>query len=137
MDSLTRWWWVTPLFQAAESDSINLRLIVGCLLTISKVILCQRFSIGFLSCDWASEVSSSLFKRLAHRAPSGPTGAHRGPCLSAPYVFAIFPNFLQWVVLLVKSLKHLGPCPIAPAASLKGINNRAGLFQTSIFRISL
>src|SRR6218665_3275841 len=66
-----------------------------------------------------------------------PIGAHRGPCLSAPYVFAIFSKFLQWVVLLVKSLKHLGPCPIAPAASLKDINNRAGLFQTSIFRISL
>src|SRR6218665_975966 len=39
MDSLTRWTWVTPRFQPAVSDSINLRLIVGCLLTISKVIL--------------------------------------------------------------------------------------------------
>src|SRR6218665_1799532 len=39
MDSLTRWTWVTPRFQTAVSDSINLRLIVGCLLTISKVIL--------------------------------------------------------------------------------------------------
>src|SRR6218665_2921447 len=76
------------------------------------------------------ETSSSLFKRLAHRA-------HRGPGLSAPYVFAIFSKFLQWVVLLVKSLKHLGPCPIAPAASLKDVSNRAGLFQTSICRISL
>src|SRR6218665_674482 len=37
MDRLTRWTWVTPRFQAAASDSINLRLIVGCLLTISKV----------------------------------------------------------------------------------------------------
>src|SRR6218665_269447 len=39
MNSLTRWTWVTPRFQAAVSDSINLRLIVGCLLTISKFIL--------------------------------------------------------------------------------------------------
>ena len=30
---------MTPRFQAGMSDSINLRLIVGCLLTISKVIL--------------------------------------------------------------------------------------------------
>jgi len=35
------------------SDSTNLRLIVECLLTISKVTLCPRFSFGFRSGDWA------------------------------------------------------------------------------------
>jgi len=55
---LTGWWsWATPQFQAAVSDSINLRLIVGCLLAISKVTLRHRFSIGFISCDWAGKVS--------------------------------------------------------------------------------
>src|SRR6218665_3228151 len=46
--------------QAAMSDSINLHLIVGYPLTISKVILCQRFSIVFTSCDWAGKVSISV-----------------------------------------------------------------------------
>ena len=45
-------------FQAAVSDSINLRLILGCLLTISKVILCQRFSTWFTSCYWAARSAS-------------------------------------------------------------------------------
>src|SRR6218665_1565537 len=43
--------------QAAVSDSINLHLIVGYPLTISKVIIRQRFSIVFISCDWAGTVS--------------------------------------------------------------------------------
>src|SRR6218665_1324188 len=49
--SLTRWSWVTTRFQAAMSDSISSRLLVGCLFDISKATLCQRFSIGFRSED--------------------------------------------------------------------------------------
>ena len=51
-DSLMRCLWVTPHFQAIISN-----LIVGCLLTISKVTLCQRFSTGFRSSDWVGKVS--------------------------------------------------------------------------------
>jgi len=43
VDSLTRWLWMTLGFQAIiMSDSINLRLIAGCLLTIANATLCQR-----------------------------------------------------------------------------------------------
>ena len=35
---------MTPLFQAAVSDSINFRLIVGCLLTISPRLFYARDS---------------------------------------------------------------------------------------------
>src|SRR6218665_475294 len=51
------WSWVTPLFQAAVSDSINLRLIVRCLSNISKAILRHRLSIGFIFFDLAGKVS--------------------------------------------------------------------------------
>ena len=44
-------------YSPVPGGSINLRLIIGCLLTISKFILRQRFSIGFLSFYWAGEVS--------------------------------------------------------------------------------
>src|SRR6218665_3653394 len=55
--SFTRWSWVTTRFQAAMSDSISSRLLVGCLFDISKATLCQRFSIGFRSGDWAGHSS--------------------------------------------------------------------------------
>src|SRR6218665_551850 len=50
--SLTRWSWVTIRFQAAMSDSISSRLLVGRLFNISKATLCLRFSIGFRFGDW-------------------------------------------------------------------------------------
>ena len=49
------------MFQATVNDSINLRLIVGslltCLFTVSEVTSFKRFSIGFISCDWTGKVS--------------------------------------------------------------------------------
>lgn len=54
MGSLTsddvHWSQLISRFQATMNDSINLRLIVGCLLTyLQRYTLCQRFSIRFRS----------------------------------------------------------------------------------------
>jgi len=52
-------------------------------------------------------------ERLAHRA-HGPIGDHA----SAIRSFCNFSKFLQWVVLMVKSLKHWGgSVPHCPACS--------------------
>src|SRR6218665_884407 len=59
--SFTRWSWVAIRFQAVISDSISSRLLVGCLFDISKATLCQRFSIGFRSGDWAGQSSVLKF----------------------------------------------------------------------------
>src|SRR6218665_2241253 len=59
--SLSRWSSVTTWFQTAMSDSISSRLLVGCLFDISKATLCQRFSIGFRSGDWAGQSSVLKF----------------------------------------------------------------------------
>src|SRR6218665_1073729 len=55
--SLKRWSWVTTRFQAAMSDSISSRLLVGGLFDVSRATLRQKFSIGFRSEDWAGQSS--------------------------------------------------------------------------------
>ena len=106
MDSLTRWTWVTPRFQVAVSDSINLRLIDGCLLTISKVILTyfapeilnQTHILwlgGKRSASWSCSGTSSWWPvwhddmaychPLTERIGSRPSGIDLSPRTSAVY----------------------------------------------------
>src|SRR6218665_3494677 len=68
----------------------------------------QIFTMGCVN-GQKSETSGSVFHFPTHRA-HGPIGDHA----SAIRSFYNFSKFLQWVVLMVKSLKHRGPCSIAP-----------------------
>src|SRR6218665_2587220 len=96
MDSLTRWTWVTPRFQAVVSDSINLRLIVGCLLTISKVILTY-----FILTYFAPEILNRI-----HILSLGGQGQRPGLVLALPVG-----DQFDTMTSFIHSLKNLYSAP--------------------------
>jgi len=129
--------------QATVNDSINLLLIVGCLFNsldmslVSKVALCHKFSIGFISYDWADKVSALCCFRISswwpvwhndmvHCRPSNRMDTGIAAMLIAPCVSA---------VVYTVAFDHIGSSidNVQPGASIPSWGNDAFSSDVSDF----